>query len=324
MADEKRTDLLPAYLINGEDHLKRDVALDRLRRRFEQLGDASFNTDRFDGSASDAKQIVAACQTIPFASEKRLVVVNDADKLSKGSQKELTDYVKSPCDTTVLVLVSDKLPKTSALYKAVAGAGTQSVIDCTPPKARDLPNQVRAMAPAHGVTISPKAAQALVELVGEDTVHIDAELKKLALSHSGADAVSETEVRAMVSRVSEAKPWQFVDAFSARSIRDCMRYMSLMPSASPHVLLRQCVSRVRELICAKCIASSSPNPQAELARELGLQDWRVKNHVAWSRNFSEHELRHALSTSLECERKMKGGSDPEAAFIDWVLVTLSR
>lgn len=323
MAEKKDIQLLPVYLVNGEDHLKRDVTVNRLKARLEKLGDLSFNSDRFDGASADGEAIAAACETMPFASEKRLVVVNDADKLSKASQKVLVEYVKAPCESTVLLLVSDKLAKNTALYKAVAAVGKQSVIDCTPPQKRDLPNQVRAMAPSHGITIAPKAAALLVELVGEDTVHLDEELKKLALSCGGKDAISEADVRALVARVNEAKPWQFVDAFSARNVKECMRILAIMPSASPHALLRQCVSRIRELICAKSM-SGSANPQRALAEELGMQDWRVKNHMSWARGFSDAELRDALRTSLDCERKMKGGSDPEAAFLDWVLLVAAR
>ena len=319
MAESKDIQLLPVYLIVGEDHLKRDVALERLRKRLEQLGDLSFNSDKFDGATAEGSAIAAACETMPFASEKRLVVVMDADKLSKSSQQDVTAYVKAPSESTVLVLVSDKLAKNTALYKAVASVGKQAVIDCTPPKKRDLSNQVRAMAPAHGITITPKAAQLLVELVGEDTVHIDEELKKLALSTGGKDTVDDKDVRTLVARISEAKPWEFVDAFSARNAKECMRLLSIMPSVSPHALLRQCVSRIRELICAQSLMNSAGNPQKALASELGLQDWRVKNHLGWARRFTPQELRDALGSSLECERKMKGGTDPDAAFMDWVL-----
>ena len=41
--------LLPAYLINGEDQLKRETVLKRLRSRLEAMGDLDFNCDTFDG-----------------------------------------------------------------------------------------------------------------------------------------------------------------------------------------------------------------------------------------------------------------------------------
>lgn len=323
MTTQKDTDLLAAYLVDGEDHLKRETVLRRLRARLEKLGDLSFNHDAFEGPLTGGEAIVTACRTVPFASEKRLVVVNAAEKLPKKDQAVLVEYLKAPSESTVLLLVSDKLAKNTALYKAVAALGKSAVIDCAPPKKKDLPAQVRAMAPSHGVTVTPQAAQALVELVGEDTVHLDAELEKLSVAHFASDVIDEGQVRSMVARVSEPKPWEFVDAFSARSIGRCVALFGLMPSASPYALLRQCVGRVRELICARTMLGAGGNALASTAEALKMPDWKVRKHLEWARLFTAEELREALETSLETERKMKGGSVPETAFLDWVVTTLS-
>lgn len=52
-------------------------------------------------------------------------------------------------------------------------------------KKYELPKTVRAMAVTHGITLDDAAAQHLIELVGENTVHLGCRLKKLALSHTG-------------------------------------------------------------------------------------------------------------------------------------------
>lgn len=323
MTAQKDTTLLPAYLVNGEDHLKRERVLKRLKMRLEKEGDLSFNHDTFEGASASGEEIASACRVVPFASEKRLVAVNLADKLAKKSQAELVDYLKAPCESTVLVLVADKLAKNTALYKAVAGFGKSAVIECVPPKKKDLVNQVRDMAPSHGVTMTQGAAAALVELVGEDTVHLDAELEKLSLMQRSGDVIEEGQVRDAVARVSEVKPWEFVDAFAARALPECVRMLRLMPSASPYALLRQCVGRVRELMCAQVMLASGGNAVALVSEALKMPDWKVRGYVSCARNFTAAELRRALETSLETERKMKGGSVPEAAFLDWVVDTLS-
>lgn len=323
MTAQKDTALLPAYLVDGEDHLKRETVMRRLKARLEKAGDLSFNHDSFDGAQTDGEAVVSACRTVPFASEKRLVVVYAAEKLAKKSQSALVEYLKSPSESTVLALVTDKLAKSTALYKAVSGLGRSAVIDCTPPKRKDLAAQVRAMAPSHGITITQGGAQALVELVGEDTVRLDAELEKLSLADFAADVVDEGRVRDMVARVSEVKPWEFVDAFSARDLSGCVRMLRMMPSASPYALLRQCVGRIRELICAQTMLASGGNAVALTAQALKMPDWKVRKHVSWARGFSPSELASALESSLEAERKMKGGSVPETAFLDWVVETLS-
>lgn len=324
MAKNADIDLLGAYLINGEDHLKRDRAISKMKIRLEKLGDLSFNFDTFDGATAQGSAIVDACSTLPFASEKRLVVVTDADKLSKDSQNVLSDYLESPNPTTVLLLISDKLAKNTKLYKVVAKLGPKAVIDCTPVKTRDLAAHVRQLAPSHGITVTQGAANALVELVGDDTLHLNGELEKLALTFAGQPEITESNVRDMVARTSEPKPWDFVDAFSARDAKQAINVLALMKTTSPHALLRQCVSRIRELICAKCMMETNTFSSTALADALNMQEWRVKRHGRNAQAFSLGELEGALSSSLDCEREMKSGADPDAAFKDWVIKVLSK
>lgn len=314
--------LLPVYLICGEDALKRDTVTKRLRARLSALGDLSFNSDEFSGETATGVDIVSACNTVPFASPVRLVEVRAVDKLKKADSEELVAYLDSPAETTVLALIAEKLAKNTRLYKAVAKHGKTAVIDCAPLKRFELPKAVRAMAVGHGVTLTEDAAAKLVDLVGEDTVHLDSELKKIALAHRGTDAVNEHEIVAMVSRTAEVKPWEFVDAFAARDARKCLLYLGRMDSVSPHALLAMCTTRLRELVCARALADRG-NPRG-VAAALKMPDWRVKNHATWARGFTSAQLRAAIVAARDTERAMKSGADPDAAFLEWVLGVVAR
>lgn len=323
MSENKKTDtLLPVYLIVGEDALKRDTVMKRLRDRLASLGDLSFNSDEFRGETAQGDEIVSACNTVPFASPVRMVEVRDADKLKKADSEALVTYLSSPNTTTVLALVADKLAKSTRLYKAVAAHGKTAVIDCAPLKRYELPKTVRALAVGHGVTFTEGAANKLIDLVGEDTIRLDNELKKIALAHRGTDAVNEHEVVDMVKRTAEVKPWEFVDAFSARDTRKCLLYLGRMDSVSPHALLAMCMTRLRELICARSLDARGNG--RGVAAALKAPDWRVKNHVNWARAFSGEELREACIRARDTERAMKSGTDPDAAFLEWILSVVPR
>ena len=312
----QETKLLNVYLAVGEDLLKRRRVVERLRKRLETYGDVSFNRDEFDGDTASGDAIVSACNTLPFASEIRLVEVSNVDRLKKADAEKLTAYLSSPCTSTILILTGDRLAKNTRLYKAIAAFGKNAVIDCTPMKRSDLAVALRSMAVSHGFTITPNACEKLISLVGEDTVRLDTELKKLGLAHQGNDPVSEHEVASLVAQTAEAKPWDFVDAFASRNTARCFHLLKLLQSASPYSLMAQCQTRIRELLCTKSLERSGN--LAHLAQALNLQPWRVRNHPSWARNFTESELVHALISSRDAERQMKSGADPSRALIDWV------
>lgn len=330
MATNHADKLLPVYLVVGEDDLKRAAVLKKLKARAAEFGDMSFNSDDIDAECAEEGLVVTSCNTMPFASDIRLVLVRNAEKLSKLDVDQLVSYLANPCESTVLALEAVKLAKNTRLYKAVAAHGSKAVIDCAPMKRADLPKAVRAMAVGHGVTLTDGAARTLVDLVGENTVHLDAEIKKIALSHEGKDAVREGEVLSLVARTAEMKPWDFTDAFAARDLNRCLLYLSRMESVSPHVLLSMCVGRVRELICAKSCAQRGNGNAATLAKAFGaysgktMQEWRFKNHAAWSRKFTANELRQALHSARDCEQAMKSGTDPDQAFKDWLIAVMRK
>lgn len=322
MATKDQQKLLPAYLVVGEDALKRRTVLERLRKRVAAIGDLDFNHDEFDGANADGGDIAISCNTLPFASDIRLVEVRNVEKLGKQDAEVLVAYLASPNVTTVLAMSGEKLAKNTRLYKAVAALGKTAVIDCAPMKRYELARALREMAVGHGFTLTSGAAEKLLALVGEDTVRLDSELRKLALAHKGSAAVGEREVESLVARTTEAKPWEFTDAFSARDAKRCLSVRSRLDSASPYALMAMCTNRLRELCCAKSLAQRGES--SRLAQVLKVPTWRVKNHDAWARKFSDEELRAAFSSARDCERAMKSGADPERAFEEWFLGVIVR
>ena len=278
----KQSSLLPVYLIAGEDELKRETVMKRLFARLSKMGDMSFNSETFSGLTCTGEEVITAANTLPFASEVRLVLVNDVDKLKKAD----------------------------------SAFGSKAIIDCAPFARKDLGNAVRSIAVGHGITLTQGAAATLIDLVGTNTVALDAELKKLSLSHRGTDPVNENEVLSLVSRTAEIKPWEFVDAFACRNGKRCIYLMNRM-DVSPFALLAMCTTRIRELITVKAL--SERGQKALCSKVLKMPDWRLKNHYSCARGFTMDELICALSSARDVEQEMKSGSDQMQSFISWFL-----
>ena len=310
--------LLPAYLMVGADELKKKAALARLERRLEASGDPVFNQEMFEGGSSlEAALVRSSLDTLPFGADFRLVMIREVDHAPKDVTEMLVSYLKNPCATTLLAMTATKLAKSTRLYKAVAALGEKAVIDCAPKKRWELPEQVAKMAAGMGKTMDSRACELLVQLVGESTTMLDAEVRKLASAVGAAPRITAADVQRMVARVAEVKPWDFLDAVSRRDPHEAMKLYRLMGQSSPVGLFVMTVSRIRQLITAKALVQRGQ--AGALASELGLQQWQVKNFPAWARNYSMDELVDALRSAPECERSLKSSPDKDAAFQGWVL-----
>ncbi len=308
--------LLPAYLIIGTDELKRNRAVTRMKQRLEASGLADFNLDERDMARGeqDPEDLLSSLNTYPMGADFRLVILENCNRLPKAVSEMLVSYLAKPSETTVLMIIADKLAKNTRLYKAAVKWDKKALVDCTPKKRWELPAHVRALAPAHGKAITQGAAEELVSRVGESTRMLDNELKKLASMVAGPEITRE-DVERFVVRTAEPKPWDFTDAVCSRNLPKALGLLKMMPK-SDYLLYSLTTTRIRELIVAKCLDARGEGGM--LAQTLNMRDWQVKNHLRWARSFKMAELVEALRRAVEVELALKGSRDAELALIQWV------
>ena len=308
----EKGELLPAYLIVGPDELKRNQAVARLRARVDGPF-AMFNLEEVVASADlEPVELLSSLNTLPMGGERRVVVVEAAEKLPKATSEAVIDYLESPNESCTLALVATTLAKSTRLYKAVAKVGARSVIECAAKKGRDLPPYVQKLAASHGVTIGVDAARELVARVGDSTTMLDTQIRSLAALLGGSGAITTDFVEANVARVAEVKPWEFLDRLAARDAHRALALYRLL-DGSALGLLSLVVTRLRELVCARSL--DARGSASALASELGKQDWQVKNYVRWSRAFGDGELESLLDACARAERALKRGADEQAEMV---------
>lgn len=316
------TALLPAYLIAGADEYKRSRAVERMKARLDESGMAAFNLDERDMTRDPAiDDIVASLNTFPMGAPFRLVILNGCDKLPKAVSEPIVSYLADPAPSTVCLIVASSLAKNTRLYKAVAKIGAKAVVDCAPKKAWEMPKQVVAMARAHGKAMGLPAAEELVSRAGEASRMLDNELARLAQMVEGPE-ITVADVERLVMRTAEVKPWDFLNAVSARDLPRALELLALQPDRSEVRLYSLLVGRLRELIVAKALDARGAG--RELASTLGLQGWQVKNHLGWARRWRMEDLLEGLSGAAEVELALKGSRDSALALRMWVISLCRR
>lgn len=315
------TELLPGYLVVGADEFKRSKVVAKMKARLESSGMADFNMDERDMTKDpQIDDIIASLNTLPMGSEFRLVILEGCDKLNKAVSEPLVSYFENPSPSTVCLVVADKLAKSTRLHKAVSKLGAKALIDCSPKKAWEMPKQVVGMARAHGAVITLRAAEELVSRAGENSRMLDNELKKLI--EMVGPSIDLPEIEKHVARTAEAKPWDLLNAMSARSLDQTLQLLAFQPDKSEVRLYMLLVGRLRELIMAKALDKRGQG--RELAATLGVQAWQVKNHLSWARNYSMEELLNALARARELELALKGSRDSALALRLWLIELIQR
>ncbi len=81
---------------------------------------------------------------------------------------------------------------------------------------------------------------------------LDNELKRLSAMLEG-ESISCSDIEALVARTAEVKPWDLLNAVSARDMKRALELYQLQPPRSEVRLFSLLVTRLRELICAKAL-----------------------------------------------------------------------
>jgi len=312
MSDAKEKQLLPVYLFEGADGLKRASLLKRLMKRIGEDCDLTLNAQFFEAvHVSKPVEVIDACAIMPFLSPLRLVVIKAVDKASKQLTDALVDYLKNPCTTTVLVLEAEKLAKNSRLISAVKRLDEHAYIDCSEKKRSELPLLVQTMARARGIELTRDAASQLIELVGTSTIALDKEVEKLTayVTALGRANANRSDVVTVVARTAERSPWDFAEAFANRSTGRAFVLLSELQGESPVNLLSLCVIRLRELIAVKALQERGLSTESSIAKVLGRPDWQVRRLLQAARAYSSTELRLLLIKAAEVDLRMKRGYD---------------
>jgi DNA polymerase-3 subunit delta len=317
------SNLLPVYLIVGDDVLKAAHVLDRLTACVAQMGPIDFNLSKFSSNSLDINEVVTDCNTVPFGGDKRLVILEDADKLVKDDTDILLDYLKNPAEMCVLAIRAKSIPKNSRIYKAVVKLGKEAVIECKI-DGKSMPGIVAGLARDKGINLDGAAAARLASFIGLDTVLAESEIEKLAVRYGTGARITTAIIEENVNKINEPKPWDLTDAIASRDISRALCLLDDMPSVSPYALIAMCTNRIRDLIAARDVLDHGGSPAKLVEDKIVKSDFVARKYLGFAKKFSAAELREAMYTSLDCEQAMKSGTDPKEALQDWMIQVCVR
>lgn len=323
MAVKSIEDLKPVYLIFGDEELLLERALHRLRQRVGEVADLDFNFDTFDGESVDPTVVVAAANTLPFASDRRLVVVRNIDKMRADDAAMLVEYARDPAPTACVVLVAKKIPKNSRLYKAVDALG--GVAEYKAPRKHELPGWVVELFAQRGKRITRDGAEALVRAVGRDLRALQSEADKIIAYAGESAAVERADVESVVSETAPVSVFDLLNAIGARECATALERLDDLLADGEQLLgiHAMALRHLRQLISVRALLDRGAD-RAVIQREVGLQPWQASATIEQARRFDAAELAAALTDAAELEARLKSGQgDPRALWEMW-LVGLCR
>jgi DNA polymerase III delta subunit len=237
-------------------------------------------------------------------SQSRLLMVTNAEKLTKGRIEDLAKLQGIASSSLKIVLVMGNLKPADAWTR------TFPIIGIDPLKPADA---IRWVMDRYGMTAD--VARYVVDNVGSDLYPLHNEIEKLRTFVGAGQAITNRDVDELVLRSEQFGPWELGDAILARDYRKSVQVAGAMlaDGAEPLLLLSQIVRVWRQLFIGKGLASQrSPK---EVAAAVGLPPFKAGEFVAGCRKYEWRQLVLGFREILNLDRTLKSSSpDVEACF----------
>lgn len=198
------------YFVGDDDFLKESTAREFITAAVDPAT-RDFNLVVVRGLEATPEALDTALNTPPLLSERRLVVVRDAQSLRKEARKVLLTFLEHPAADCILLLLAAAGEKADPAF-----ADRGSTVDFEPLRPDRVPRWIAHYAKETlGAEISPEAATLLHDAVGGDLASLATELDKLA-SYTAGGVIDESAVTAVVGARHGESLNNLIDAVSLR------------------------------------------------------------------------------------------------------------
>jgi DNA polymerase III subunit delta len=286
--------------------------------------DADFDRTEIDAADLAPGALVELTSPSLFA-RVRAVVIRRLSELDEKVHDELVSYAESPAADVVLALVHPGSTKGKRLVDRLRGLPTVDEVRCDDLKPWELTRFVTAETRRHGGAIESDAAEFLLAAVGHDLRALSAATQQL-VGDFAPKRISIEIVRRYYAGRAEVRSFDIANAAIEGRVADAMEQLRWADShrVAPVLITSAFASGLRSL--ARLHGAPHGLRDGDLARQIGVPTFRLKNLRSQLRSWSEGGLAQAIQAVAAADVSVKGGAgDPDHALERMVLaVAYSR
>lgn len=330
MPSKHPADIPPIAVFFGDEEYRKSVLLREVLDEFlPPEVERSTALTTYDGTRppdQDGPSLAAVLDdlaTLPFLSDRRVVVVRDADRFISAHREALERYLEAPAATGVLLLECRSFPGTTRLSKAVVAAGGR-LYKCEKLRGREVSDFVLSEMRARGKRIESLAAARLVDLVGPDQGSLALEVDKLCLYVADRATVTEADVAALVGQSREEKVFDAMDLAADGDLPAAIKLWQQVLAMDPSAVFRALggvMYVLRRWLKAHKMRAAGMSA-AEIAPKVFMFG-RAPQLEALLHRLPAQRLRVMLASAVDLDSEAKTGNRSIESGIEALLVELA-
>jgi DNA polymerase III subunit delta len=303
----KTGNFLPVYFFYGDE----PFLVERAGRRvMEQAVDPTmkdFNLNIYYGADCKGTEILDTSQTLPMFSERRVVVVRQADKLPAATQEGLVPYLANPCSETCLIFLAAKPDLRRKFFMELKKQpGTLEFKKLYDNK---LGPFIAAEAQIQGKRIDGAGAEMLAFMVGNNLQELVSQIEKAALYIGNRPTIGVEDVKAIVSQSKTFTAFELARFMGEKNLPKALSTLqSMLQNGEESVMILGALAshfrriwRIRELLDQKM-------PPADIGKQLKIHQFFLGEQITQAKKYPVSELKSLFERLYRGDVGVKTGS----------------
>jgi DNA polymerase-3 subunit delta len=315
----------PIYFLAGEENFLLDDCLKRIEKK---INIDDLNREVFQATESSGNDILNSVETLPFLTEKRIVVLKMANKLKNDDFKIVEQIIENPVDTTCFIIIfQDKVKNSTSKRKDLISICEKSdncyCVDCKKPYEKDVKIFIQEEFNNRGKTIEQDVIQQIINDTGLDLQNVSNEIEKISL-YLGKDKknVSVEDFIKISGFTKEINIFMLTNAIEEKNLKYSLFIVEQMLKTGESAigLLSTISNTVRKLLIAKSLMEEKNYTSQDALNYIRVYAYFQYKYLNNLSKYTLLHLRKCLKEILKTDVALKTGkADDKSAIENLVL-----
>ena len=308
------------YLLYGDEKYLVNQYKNRLKDAI--IGDDSINYGYFEGGKIDTREVISMCDTMPFFSERRLVIVENSGFL-KSANEDLANYLKNVPEYLIIIFVEEEIDKRNRIFKLISDKGYACEMKYQ--SESTLSKWVDGLLAKDNKKIERAALALLLDKCGVEMTNIYSEMEKLICYCLDKEIITVADVDAICTVRTENKIFDLVTAIATHKQKQALDlYYDLLTLREAPMRIMFLITRQFNLLLQVKELAAHNIDNKTMASKMGVAPFVVGKCLAQAKNFTIEKLKEALEDMAGVEEAVKQGNMQDKTAVELTIIKYSK
>ena len=315
LAELEKKNYSPIYYLYGEEPFFIDVISDYIERNVLSDDEKAFNQQIVYGKDITIDALIHYAREYPMMAERRVIIVKEAKELNR-TIANLEPYVKNPSPTTLLVICY-KYGKIDGKTKLAKELNKYVSLESKKLYESDTLKWITKYLKDNNYTITQIASQLLVSFLGTDLGRIANELNKLKIILPKGTEITPSHIEENIGISKDFNVFELQNAIGKKEFPKAMQIIKYFNENQKDNAMPMITENLYQYFKKLFIYSSSiGKADAELAREMGINPFFLKDYKVAAMNYPLKKISFCMEVIKQTDLKSKGVESGSISYYD--------